>query len=242
MQPQLRLPLSQIQVNQPFGANYLNFYQQWGMKGHNGIDFRAMDGFNCYAATSGTVTVAGTQSDGGIEIEIWDKVQWIKTIYYHLKDVCVKVGDNVQAGQLIAHCDNTGKYTTGNHLHFGLKFVNFDGNTLNKENGYAGAVDPTPYFTMAFDGTPIKNSDCYKSNSYHRYFRKDGRNMAIEIKILAVLAKYFKRLPSPDEINAAVYGAWDRESIANPAMRDNWAFITKGELLSGKKPFQTICK
>jgi murein DD-endopeptidase MepM/ murein hydrolase activator NlpD len=234
----LRLPLKQIDVNQPFGVNYLNFYRNMGLVGHNGVDFRSFNGFNCYASHDGVVTWAGEDSGGGISVNLTSTLsgKGFYTVYYHLKEASVKVLDKVVAGQIIGRCDNTGKYTTGDHLHFGLKET-FDGGTINKDNGYGGAIDPTPYFVEAFDGTTINNNDCYKSNAYHRYFRKDGRNLKNETAVLVSLIKYLKKIPSVEQINACVYGSWDRESVSNPVMRSLWAWITKGEFINGKKPF-----
>jgi hypothetical protein len=236
---QLRLPLRDISVNQPFGVNFYNFYSQMGLKGHNGVDFRAKDGFNCYASHAGIVTWAGEDNQGGISVNLSSGNDGFGyyTIYYHLKDVVVAVNDKVQAGQLIGHTDNTGKYTTGDHLHFGLKLIN-NGLTMNKDNGYLGAIDPTPYFNSNYQGYLFNPKDCYKSNAYHRYFRL-GRNIKLEWQMVFTLMKILKRLPSNEEVNSAVYGAWDRESLLNPAMHDLCAYITKGDFLNGIIPFQT---
>lgn len=244
----LRLPLRNIQMNQPFGVNFLDFYQQWGLRGHNGVDLRATTGFKCYAAHAGVVTFARVYDDGGLKpmqhIEITDFKNQFKTVYLHLEGIFVKEGKEVVAGECIGLCDNTGKYTTGDHLHFGLKLVDKDGNSLNMNNGYSGAIDPTPYFNMAFDGTPIGNKDCYKSNAYHRYLRgrlKGGYEN--EVKVVASLIPYFiknriRRLPTNEEINACTYGGWNREALLNIAMRDNWAFLKRSEYENGAKQFQ----
>lgn len=245
----LRLPLRQIQVNQPFGVNYLDFYKNLGLAGHNGVDFRANDGFKCYAAHAGKVTFARVYDDGGLKpmqhVEVTDFKNKFKTIYIHLCQIFVCEGKEVQAGECIGLCDNTGKYTTGNHLHFGLKETDEAGNTINYNNGYGGAIDPTPFFNMVFDGTTIGNKDCYKSNAYHRYYRgRPSGGYQNEVKVIASLTPYLfkhgiKRLPNNEEINACTYGAWDREAIINPAMRDLWAWLKKGEVFcDGKKPFQ----
>jgi len=236
----LRLPLRNISVNQGFGLNFLDFYKKMGLLGHNGVDFRAFNGFTCYAAHSGTVLFSGKGSDGGIGVELWNKELDIKTIYYHFTDTTVIVGEQVQAGQIIGHCDNTGLYTTGDHLHFGLKFVDKDGNTLNWNNGFKGAIDPTPYFTMAYDGTPIGNKDCYKSNAYHRYYRgrPKGGYWIEKYRVVPALWAYLKRMPRNEEINAATYGGWNREVLINPSMYQIWAYLKKSEYEAGKKAFQ----
>lgn len=77
---------------------------------------------------------------------------YAKTIYCHLKRGSLKVtaGDSVKAGQVIALADNTG-LSTGSHLHFGLKPIykgeaEWQWENLENENGFRGAINPTPYF------------------------------------------------------------------------------------------------
>lgn len=236
----MRLPLKNIRVTQPFGANYLNFYQQWGMKGHNGVDFEIKDGCPLHACHGGVVTFAKNYRDSGGKmmkhIEVWHDKLGIKTIYLHLKNIDVKEGQRVVAGQVIGSCDNTGTYSTGEHLHLGLKLTNAQGDTLNKDNGYSGAVDPTPYFNESYQGKPIKNKDCYENNAYHRYYLPN-RDIRAEIKKIAELTKYLKRIPKNWEVNACLYGGWDKSYLTNPAMYILIAFITKGEYQKGITPF-----
>jgi murein DD-endopeptidase MepM/ murein hydrolase activator NlpD len=232
----LFLPLKNIYVVQPFGTNFVDFYQNLGLNGHNGIDFRSRSGCNCYASTSGEIVFAGEYGDGGIGIDIWDKKQGTRTIYYHLESVNIEKGQQVKAGDLIGKTDNTGKYTTGDHLHFGLKMVDERGFTINTDNGFRGAIDPTPYFEYNYKGDKIKNKDCYKSNAYHNYFRKE-RNLMNEIKLRASLTGYLKKIPTYDEVNAAVYGGWDKETIKNDSMYQIWAFCKKSEYLNKEFPF-----
>jgi len=150
----LLLPMSNqmIFVTQPFGVNFVDFYKKLGLKGHNGVDFRAKRGAQIIAAHNGEVSAAGTDSSGGVYIELITNKSGpgFKTIYYHLKDKNVIKGDKVKEGQVIGTANNTGKYTTGDHLHFGLKPLKrlSDGTFVNLEqgNGYAGSIDPGPYF------------------------------------------------------------------------------------------------
>jgi murein DD-endopeptidase MepM/ murein hydrolase activator NlpD len=236
----LQLPLRDISVNQPFGTNFVDFYQKLGLKGHNGVDFKAYTGFNCYAAHQGKITVAGPDNGGGIAVEIVDEDNHFKTTYYHLEDVNVRVGEHVAVGQLIASCDNTGILTTGSHLHFGLKELdNKNFNTINYNNGYKGAIDPTPYFVANYNGVEINNKDCYKSNAYHRYFRgRPKGGLVNEVKVIAILTK--KGIaPTAEKVNALVYGGWDLEAVQNPAMYEIWGYLKKDEYTNkGLKPFQ----
>lgn len=236
----LWLPLKQIIITQPFGVNFVDFYQKLGMKGHNGIDFGSNE-VECYAAHSGEVFWAGVDGDGGVSVGLLDPILHFKTIYYHLKDVSCKVGDYVTAGNLIGHCDNTGLMTTGNHLHFGLKFLDKNNfNVLNYNNGYKGCVDPSPYFNFTYNGQEINPKDWDKSRCYHRYYRGRPKGGLInEVKVAGALTKYLKRFPKNEEINACAYGGWDRESLVNDSMRVLWSQLKKSEYLSGEKPVNT---
>jgi murein DD-endopeptidase MepM/ murein hydrolase activator NlpD len=237
----LLLPVRDIQVSQPFGVNYLDFYQKLGMKGHNGIDFRAKRGCPINASHTGTVVNCGKDGGGGVVVELWNKEESYKTVYYHL----LMVGDKVQRGikigegEVIGFADNTGIYTTGDHLHFGMKFVDNNGNTLNSNNGYAGAVDPSPYFENRH------GKYWYKPAAYHRY----GRNQewlaewTMRFKNIWLHKQLIKRgqlnkIFDTEFINALVYGGWDFESAVNPAIYELWSNLTKADYKErGKIPF-----
>jgi len=234
----LRLPVKDIKVNQPFGANFVDFYQNLGMKGHNGIDFSAKHGCRVYAAHNGIILTAGTDSQGGNLIQIWDEKNSFKTLYYHLLDWVVIQNQQVKAGDLIGHADNTGIYTTGDHLHFGYKETIDGGNTKYPDNGYNGCIDPSPFFTMEYDGTEINNKDWDKCRAYHRYFRvRPNGGYLNELKVIPYMIKRLGRLPKAEEINACVYGGWDIEAVLNPAMYDIWSQLKKSEYINGQKPF-----
>ena len=236
----LRLPIKDVKINQPFGVNYLDFYTKLGMKGHNGIDFSAKHGCSIYASHDGEIQFCGEDNQGGRQVPIWNKSGQYKTIYYHLLDWTVSQGQQVNAGDLIGHADNTGIYTTGDHLHFGFKFTDVYGSSINLDNGYNGASDPSPYFCFAYNGIEISNKDWDKSRSYHRYYRgrPEGGYWIEKYRVVPALIKYLKRLPTNEEINACTYGGWDRETIVNPAMYEIWSQLKKyDEYLKGEKPF-----
>lgn len=154
----LQYPLKYISVNQNFGENANGTYAALGLKGHDGIDFFALDSTPVYAAHDGRVSFTGYDSSGGLGVKIrtegtydysGQKV-YFETIYWHLKKDNVKVlaSQSVKAGDLIALSDNTG-LSTGSHLHFALspklRPSPYDFEPIDPSNGYRGYIDPSPY-------------------------------------------------------------------------------------------------
>lgn len=89
---------------------------------HNGIDFGRFLGAEILSAEDGRVVAMGNQ-DRFCPRGAYGKFVVIKhyngltTLYAHLSDFAVKVGDEVDRGQLIAYLGKTG-LATGPHLHF----------------------------------------------------------------------------------------------------------------------------
>ncbi len=144
-------PIRNSFISQKFGENRLPIYKESGMLGHNGIDLPCPPGMelrfdvlDCH----GFVYQKHTDSSGGLGLDVIteDKDGIFKHRYWHLKDYAVEVGQTVGTGDLLGHCDNTGR-STGSHLHWALKPQRIDdnGNYRNKypDNGYAGAIDFT---------------------------------------------------------------------------------------------------
>jgi murein DD-endopeptidase MepM/ murein hydrolase activator NlpD len=234
----LKLPLEQINITQYFGQNFVDFYAKLGLKGHNGIDFSAKHGCKTYATHDGLISLE-TDADGGKGVNILDYTNLFKTIHYHVCEFTVENGQMVKAGDLIALCDNTGSMTTGDHLHYGLKLMDKNGNTLNKDNGYKGAIDPSPYFFYRHDGVEIKNKDWDKPRAYHRYFRPDVKiNLINKAKTAAYLAIKLGHYPSTVENNAAIWGGWDWQTITNDSMYDIFSQLKKDEFLNKQQPFK----
>jgi murein DD-endopeptidase MepM/ murein hydrolase activator NlpD len=151
-------PLKSNLITQGFGPEgtkpeMLAQYQEIGLAAHNGIDYWAKDGEDiCFNGTGhGLVKETSLDNKAGLGVVVFfesDK-KYYKTIYWHLKEVKVKVGDLVESGDVLGTADSTG-WSTGTHLHFGLKECNDSGDTINKNNGYGGAIDPTPYITNTY--------------------------------------------------------------------------------------------
>jgi murein DD-endopeptidase MepM/ murein hydrolase activator NlpD len=88
---------------------------------HNGCDFGAPTGTPIYAASKGTVEIAGPHGPSGNLVTI-NHGGGIVTGYAHMSRFApgIKPGDKVDGRQLIGYVGTTGR-STGPHLHFSLK-------------------------------------------------------------------------------------------------------------------------
>ena len=133
-------------------------YQSLNMLGHNGWDFTAKDGDKIYwdCDIRGEVIAITQDLTAGYGIEVKTEGEKLhKHRFWHLRTdgILVRIGQILESGQLIGLADNTGKYTTGSHLHRDLKecaYINGVLTSLNKDNGYGGCIDPTPFYSPIF--------------------------------------------------------------------------------------------
>lgn len=102
---------------------------RWGRL-HAGTDVGVPTGTTVRASRAGQVTVAGWLGGYGNCVMI-DHGDGITTVYGHLSEITVSVGEYVDQGERVALSGNTGR-STGPHLHFEIRV-----------NG--SAVDPEPY-------------------------------------------------------------------------------------------------
>ena len=96
---------------------------------HKGIDIAASYGTDIKSVAGGTVEFAGYNSGGYGNLVIIDHGNGIKTYYGHCSKVCVKAGQYVEAGEVIAKVGSTGN-STGNHCHFEIRV---NGTQINPE-------------------------------------------------------------------------------------------------------------
>lgn len=105
------------------------FGARWGAE-HQGIDIANDIGTPIYSVKSGTVINSGPASGFGL----WVRVQHddgLVSVYGHIHESLVSVGQRVDAGQQIATMGNRGQ-STGPHLHFEI-------------GPGGGKIDPLPW-------------------------------------------------------------------------------------------------
>lgn len=86
-------------------------------KGHFGTDFSLKIGTPVYASANGYIVFADFTVNDGYMIIIAHSDDYI-TVYKHCNQLIKNTRDFVTQGELIALSGNTGKLTTGPHLHF----------------------------------------------------------------------------------------------------------------------------
>ena len=89
-------------------------------KGHSGMDLAVPTGTSVRAALPGTVTVS-TYNQGGYGYYVMiDHGNGLSTLYGHNSQLLARVGQTVEAGDVIVLSGSTGR-STGPHLHFEVR-------------------------------------------------------------------------------------------------------------------------
>ena len=90
---------------------------------HSGTDIAVPEDTPILAAADGAVTIANATDSWGGSYGYYVKIDHgggLTTLYAHCSKICVTVGQEVKAGQVIAYVGHTGR-ATGAHLHFEVR-------------------------------------------------------------------------------------------------------------------------
>ena len=148
--PRFYWPTSHKYVTQAFGINP-QWYNGYGLPGHEGIDLRAPLDSEVRSVWWGEVTLVGEGIAYGNQVRIKHTIRGneYESIYAHFSEPShLKVGDRVSRGQVIGKADSTGN-STGSHLHFGLKQYTGEKPDTYWQNKFSwphNLIDPTPFF------------------------------------------------------------------------------------------------
>lgn len=121
---------------------YRSSYYQFGMVGHNGLDY-GMDVWTPILAPHKGIVREATSDPTGygnyVKVESPDE----SSVLAHLSKISVSEGQEVQEGQLIGYSGNSGN-STGPHLHWGY----YRTRTRNRQNGFNGYIDQTDWLDI----------------------------------------------------------------------------------------------
>lgn len=115
--PMVSLPLKSISVNSPFGMRRDPLNRK-KTRMHNGLDLKAKYE-KVYSMLPGVVSATGYSANGGYFVTVNHDA--CVCLYLHLSKIEVHKGQHVSAGQTIAVSGNSGKRTTGAHLHLSCR-------------------------------------------------------------------------------------------------------------------------
>lgn len=144
--PSLFLPYEgEFAISQKFGSEIRDplaakKYKDFGLAGHDGIDFDLPEGTPVLAADDGEVVRTDPNGDYGATVII--QHSWGKSYYGHFSEITAQVGKKILKGHPIGLSGSTG-LSSGPHLHFGIKPNKNDFN-----NGYYGKINPASYLGL----------------------------------------------------------------------------------------------
>ncbi len=107
---------------------------------HYGTDYRAAIGTDVFACGAGKVVMAQERISSGLSIVI-EHLPGFYSLYYHLSEMDVKVGQIVEQGDCIGKAGDTG-LATGPHLHWEVRILGV-------------AVDPEFFLTQPLLRIPL---------------------------------------------------------------------------------------
>ena len=122
------------EISTPFGVK--RFINKKPKNPHSGIDFKSSMHEPVKSINQGIVVFTGNHFFSGNSVYV-DHGLGIISMYFHLSEIKVKKGDEVNVGDIIGLVGSTGR-STGPHLHWGVRINNIrvDPLSLIKLNEY----------------------------------------------------------------------------------------------------------
>jgi len=186
-----------LEISQHWDENKDYYLKNFGIAGHNGLDFAYLNPLGLPAHDSPSygrpilapcdmkikkVIFLGERNTKGNGIYAVGK--GCELIFWHNRANCVKVGQDVARGEKIAEMGNSGLVwpvpdqndpmdKSGTHLHFALRPLNEDNSIKYPNNGFDGFVDPLPYLELN-EKTML---DLYGNSQTKEQYMKDNEGV-----------------------------------------------------------------
>ena len=139
-------------VTQRFGQRP-DVYKQFGLKGHNGVDFAGQHPgelvpvYSPYDAVVHEVGDQGTKGYGRfVRLRTAPNAAGYRRelVLGHLSSIVVNAKQEISLGDSIGIMGNTG-FSSGPHLHLGLRRIAPNGSVVDENNGFSGYIDFLPW-------------------------------------------------------------------------------------------------
>lgn len=163
-----KLPLPFTPITSPFGPRW----RSW----HYGVDLDLETGDPVFSGFDGIVRITGYDRYGyGYYVVVRHK-NGLETLYGHMSKILTRVGQELEAGDLIGKGGSTGR-STGSHLHYELRF---QGAPFNPELVYdfkEPTIKSQVYFITAATFSHVSNpqNKQVQTAAYHKV--KRGENL-----------------------------------------------------------------
>jgi len=141
------MPLNDCRINSAFGMRHW----RW----HYGTDLHLITGDPVYASFDGIVRINRYDGGGYGNYVLVRHYNGLETLYGHLSESKVKVGQLVKAGEIIGLGGNTGR-STGPHLHYEVRY---EGNAID------------PHIVFDFPNNRLNNSTFNLTPEHFDYVR-----------------------------------------------------------------------
>ncbi|MCF7835798.1 MAG: peptidoglycan DD-metalloendopeptidase family protein [Candidatus Marinimicrobia bacterium] len=166
----------QKNISQLFGVNRKLYLPNFGIDGHNGIDYRIEYGAPILSAHNGIVSKLSYETKwktNGNGIYIMNTNGQFQTVYWHLSEIQCLIGQKIKVGDVLGLAGNTGFVKpeptpqnphAGTHLHFAML-------GKDKKNNYKGFVDPLPF--LFNDGEKLPPMVCFPRDLHFNMYGDD---------------------------------------------------------------------
>ena len=193
---------------------------------HYGVDYRAPNGSVVFAASDGIVERSYTSQSYG-ETIIIRHTDGSATLYAHLEQRGVNVGDSVNSSQQIGTADNTGT-STGPHLHF--EYVP-NGQIIQSK----GRIDPDACIGALADGSiTVRDNGNLADDAFEVRF--DGILLGSTTIGAANTLAVSNLLPGAHTVTLTATIAPDNVGTYEISLNDGLVFTSGGTSRSGTLP------
>lgn len=215
---------------QNFGEKEMDYSKLIPSGAHNGYDYGAKRGTPVVAPDDGIIkSVYGDALPGKggygnyVRMYTWRDGKTFDHVLGHLLSVTVEAGKYAKRGELLGFIDSTG-YSTGDHLHWGVRLRDGNDNVINYDNGYYGYFDFKDFIEAKDIDEHFQVDDYYgqKRSLIREKLWKIKNEKYAKKKALQSSVPYTSRI-----MKAFVYGFWGQEVVYNPALYSLWADMTK---------------